>query len=81
MICALPAMAQQTKVNSSGGTSPHETTGAVIDGNRITITYGRPFTRSPCRHAAQNLGQPGALRPPWRMGWTRPPPSLFKSRS
>jgi hypothetical protein len=25
-------------------TSPHETVGAVIDGARVTITYGRPFS-------------------------------------
>ncbi len=37
---ALPLMAQ--KVNSTGGNSPHETAGARVDGNRITITYGRP---------------------------------------
>ena len=40
LLGALPLMAQ--KVNSSGGNSPHETTGAVVDGNRVTITYGRP---------------------------------------
>ncbi len=42
LIGALPLMAQPTKVNSSGGNSPHETTGAVVGGNRVTITYGRP---------------------------------------
>jgi len=40
LLGALPLMAQ--KVNSSGGNSPHETTGAVVDGDRVTITYGRP---------------------------------------
>ena len=43
LLGALPLMAQ--KVNSSGGNSPHETTGAVVDGNRVTITYGRPFMK------------------------------------
>jgi hypothetical protein len=46
LIGALPLMAQpqpqRARVNSSGGNSPHETTGAVVDGNRVTITYGRP---------------------------------------
>ena len=48
LISALPLMAQpqpqqrQQRANSSGGNSPHETTGAVVDGNRVTITYGRP---------------------------------------
>lgn len=36
---ALPLMAQQKRV------SPHETTSAVIDGNRVTIVYGRPYTK------------------------------------
>ena len=69
MICALPAMAQQTKVNSTGGTSPHETTGAVIDGNRITVTYGRPFTKDPRAGTPRKIW--GSLVPygrPWRMG-------------
>lgn len=38
---ALPMMAQQKRV------SPHETTSTVIDGNRVTIVYGRPYTKSP----------------------------------
>jgi len=37
--------AQKERVNSSGGNSPHETTGAVVDGNRVTITYGRPYMK------------------------------------
>jgi hypothetical protein len=40
-VCALPLMAQQKRV------SPHETIGAVIDGNRVTIVYGRPYTKKP----------------------------------
>ena len=38
---ALPVMAQQKRL------SPHETIGAVIDGNRVTVTYGRPYTKNP----------------------------------
>ena len=46
LACALPSSAQQTaKVASTGGNSPHETTSAVIDGNRVTITYGRPLAK------------------------------------
>jgi hypothetical protein len=41
LISALPLMAQE-KVNSTGGHSPHETTSAVVDGNRVSVTYGRP---------------------------------------
>jgi hypothetical protein len=44
---ALPLLAQQSKVNSTGGHSPHETTSTVIDGSRVTITYGRPYTKDP----------------------------------
>jgi len=66
MICALPAMAQQTKVNSPGGNSPHETTSATIGGRggpRITVTYGRPYAKGRVIW--------GTLVPwnqPWRMG-------------
>lgn len=44
LIGALPLMAQE-KVNSTGGHSPHETTSRVVDGNRVTITYGRPYMK------------------------------------
>ena len=62
----MPLMAQQANVNSSGGDSPHETTGGVIGGrggDRITITYGRPFSKD------RKIW--GALVPydkPWRLG-------------
>jgi hypothetical protein len=35
----LPAAAQQKRL------SPHETVSAVVDGNRVTIVYGRPYTK------------------------------------
>jgi len=49
-VSALPAFAQQQpKANSSGGNSPHETTGTVIGdrrtGCRVTVTYGRPYAK------------------------------------
>ena len=37
-----PSMAQQHK-----RISPHETVSKVIDGNRVTIVYGRPYTKDP----------------------------------
>jgi hypothetical protein len=37
----LPLMAQRARV------SPHETTGAVIEGARVTVVYGRPYTKDP----------------------------------
>jgi hypothetical protein len=36
-----PLAAQQNR------TSPHETISRVIDGNRITIVYGRPYSKNP----------------------------------
>ena len=39
--CTLPLMAQQKRV------SPHETVSAVIDGSRVIVTYGRPYTKNP----------------------------------
>jgi hypothetical protein len=65
----LPAMAQQPRAASSGGNSPHETIGKVIDGNRVTITYGRPYTTKPGMTQARKIW--GGLVPygqPWRMG-------------
>ena len=37
----LPSMAQQKRM------SPHETVSAVIDRDRVTLVYGRPYTKSP----------------------------------
>lgn len=41
----------QPRVASTGGKSPHETISTVIGdratGNRVTITYGRPYTKDP----------------------------------
>ena len=41
LLGALPLMAQQKKL------SPHETVSAVSDGNRVTLVYGRPYTKDP----------------------------------
>ncbi|MGO9608164.1 MAG: DUF2911 domain-containing protein [Verrucomicrobiia bacterium] len=41
ILSAVPLMAQQKRV------SPHETISAVIDGNRVTVVYGRPYTKDP----------------------------------
>ena len=41
VVSALPLMAQQKRI------SPHETISSVIDGNRVTIVYGRPYTKDP----------------------------------
>jgi len=69
MIGALPVMAQQTRAASTGGNSPHETTSAVIDGNRVTVTYGRPFTVKPGTTEVRKIwGGLVAYGKPWRMG-------------
>ncbi len=41
VVSTLPLAAQQKRV------SPHETVSAVIDGSRVTVTYGRPYTKDP----------------------------------
>ncbi|HEY7089986.1 MAG TPA: DUF2911 domain-containing protein, partial [Tepidisphaeraceae bacterium] len=41
VLCAVPVLAQQKRV------SPHETVSAVVDGNRVTVIYGRPYTKDP----------------------------------
>ncbi len=58
-----PSMAQQRRV------SPHETISAVIDGNRVTIVYGRPYTKNP--HSGEERKIWGELVPygrVWRLG-------------
>jgi Protein of unknown function (DUF2911) len=37
----LPLLAQQKRV------SPHETVSAIVDGNRVMVVYGRPYTKNP----------------------------------
>jgi len=59
----LPAMAQQKRV------SPHDTTSAVISGCRVSVTYGRPYTKDP--HSGENRKIWGGLVPfdkVWRTG-------------
>ena len=61
---ALPAMAQQR-----GRTSPHETISSVIDGNRVTLVYGRPYSKNPRGGEERKIW--GSLVPYgkiWRLG-------------
>ncbi len=63
LVSALPVVAQQRRL------SPHETISAVIDGNRVTVTYGRPYTKNPRTGEVRKIW--GGLVPygePWRMG-------------
>jgi hypothetical protein len=60
---ALPLPAQQKRV------SPHETISAVIDGSRVTVIYGRPYTKDP--HTGEVRKIWGGLVPygeVWRLG-------------
>ena len=41
VVSTLPLMAQQKRV------SPHETVSAIVDGNRVMVVYGRPYTKNP----------------------------------
>jgi len=69
LLSTLPVFAQQPRAASTGGKSPHETTSAVIDQNRVTITYGRPYTKDPKTGDVRKIW--GGLVPygkPWRMG-------------
>src|SRR6478672_7649170 len=70
LLAALPqSSAQPARVASTGGTSPHETTSTVVEGNRVTITYGRPFTKDPKSGEMRKIW--GGLVPygkAWRLG-------------
>jgi hypothetical protein len=59
----LPLAAQQKR------TSPHETVSAVIEHCRVTVTYGRPYTKDPRSGEARKIW--GGLVPygkVWRTG-------------
>lgn len=66
-----PLLAQTPppRVASTGGRSPHETFSTVIGdrrtGNRVTVTYGRPYTKDP---------QTGQVRKIWGglVPWDKP---------
>jgi hypothetical protein len=61
--CISPLMAQQKRI------SPHETVSKVIDGNRVMIVYGRPYTKDPTTGQIRKIW--GGLVPygeVWRTG-------------
>ncbi len=63
LTCTLPGLAQRQRV------SPHDTISSVIDGNRVTIIYGRPYTKDPRSGEARKIW--GGLVPfgkVWRTG-------------
>ena len=58
-----PLQAQQKRI------SPHETISSVVDGNRVTISYGRPYSKDPKSAEIRKIW--GGLVPDgaaWRMG-------------
>jgi hypothetical protein len=53
----------------TGGNSPHTTTSAVVEGNRVTVVYGQPFRTHPRTKAERKVW--GGLVPTdkvWRTG-------------
>src|SRR5580692_11057439 len=63
VLSASPLMAQQKRV------SPHDTISTVIEGNRVMIVYGRPYTKDPHSGEARKIW--GGLVPygkVWRTG-------------
>lgn len=63
LAAALPALAQAPRI------SPHETISAVLNGNRVTITYGRPYSKAPRGSEIRKIW--GSLVPygkAWRLG-------------
>ncbi len=70
LAAAVPVFAQPTAVpKPRARVSPHETISNVIDGNRVTIVYGRPYTKDPKSGEARKIW--GGLVPfgkVWRTG-------------
>lgn len=73
ILSVLPLMAQAPRAASTGGASPHETISTVIGdrrtGCRVTITYGRPYSKKPGTSEPRKIW--GGLVPwgkAWRMG-------------
>jgi len=64
LVCGtLPAVAQQKRI------SPHETISTVVGGDRVTIVYGRPYSKDPKTGQTRKIW--GTLVPNgkiWRMG-------------
>ena len=61
--CAWPLMGQQKRI------SPHETISKVIDGNRVTIVYGRPYTKDPTTGQIRKIwGELVPFGEVWRTG-------------
>src|ERR1700741_3074570 len=65
LFCTAPALAQRTRKR----VSPHETVKADIAGNKVSITYGRPYSKNPRGTDIRKIW--GSLVPygkAWRLG-------------
>jgi Protein of unknown function (DUF2911) len=63
VLSPIPALAQRPRI------SPHDTTSTVIDGNRVTLVYGRPYSKDPKSGEIRKIW--GGLLPfgkAWRLG-------------
>jgi hypothetical protein len=60
LLSVSPAMAQQKRA------SPHETISSNVDGDRVTIVYGRPYTKNPRTGEVRKIW--GGLVP-WGQVW------------
>ena len=67
LLSTVPATAQRRPPRQR--VSPHETVSAVIAGNRVTVTYGRPYSKNPRGTDIRKIW--GSLVPygeAWRIG-------------
>jgi Protein of unknown function (DUF2911) len=67
LLSSVPAVAQRRPPRQR--VSPHETVSAVIAGNRVTVTYGRPYSKNPRGTDIRKIW--GSLVPygkAWRLG-------------
>jgi hypothetical protein len=65
-------VAPKAHVASSGGLSPHETFSKVFNRNRITIVYGRPYSRDPKTGEMRKIWGGligGSAQNPWGKAW------------
>jgi|ERR1700732_285163 hypothetical protein len=66
LLSTVPADAQRAKRKR---VSPHETVSEVIDGNKVSVTYGRPYSKNPRGTDIRKIW--GSLVPygkAWRLG-------------
>lgn len=64
-----PAAATPPPAGPRARTSPHDTISARIEGNRVTVVYGRPYSKDPKTGELRKIW--GTLVPagkPWRTG-------------